>query len=91
MARRLLPLLLALAACGPVDNVAACRTWATSVSCADHDFSALVDCEDFERFDCDASDYFSCLEDATVCDDATGYVDTTGWADCEEDLPCEAR
>lgn len=72
-----------------VNNVAACEDWAASVSCTDHDFTAMVDCSRFDGFECDTTDYFDCLTARTTCDASTGEVDTSRWLECEPTLPCE--
>lgn len=82
-------LVIGVTACPSVDNVAACDDWLASMECGDYDFTAVVDCTVYSETACDISAYFTCLADATDCDEDLGIVDTTGWTDCADEATCE--
>jgi hypothetical protein len=70
-------------------NVAACEDWLASLSCGDWDPAGdgSVSCDAYGELKCDVSEYFTCLTDATSCED--DVVDIAGWGECATKATCE--
>lgn len=79
-------------------NAEACEDWIEAMDdlmagteCEGTDFSLLLQggCESYEDSRCDISEYFTCLEDNTECNEESGEVNTEGWNDCVSLGTCE--
>ena len=75
---------------GSYDNVQTCEDWLAGLECGEYDFTTAIDCSWYEDYSCGLSDYFTCLDENTGCDEESGVPDMTGWASCTERLDCEA-
>ena len=72
---------------GPIDNTAACKDFAQSVSCGELDFSTVLPCDSYAGLTCELVDYFMCLEDGFSCTD--GVFDASAWQGCASLVACE--